>query len=110
MKNQKTLFWAIFVSLLIVNFVLFFIVVGTAMAAGDCVQCEPIPPPQTLYTANNVFSLLGFPLVRLGRFIANTTAMPEGGRTLGGIVLYVLNWWLLAHCASVGIAKGWRKV
>jgi hypothetical protein len=110
MKNQKALCWAIFVSFLIATLVLCFMSVGMGMAASDCVQCAPIPRPHILYTADNLITLLGFPLVPLGRFIANVTSMTEGGRTVGGISLYVLNGWLFAYWASNGFLKVWRKV
>jgi hypothetical protein len=108
MKNQKVLFWVILVCFWTLTVILGLISAGVGMAVGDCVKCAPMPRPQTLYTADHIISLLSFPLVPLGRVIANISSMNEGGRNVGGLVLYVLNGWLLAYLASSAVAKIWR--
>jgi hypothetical protein len=109
MKNQKTLCWVIFLSHMVLSLILCFMSVGIGMGIDDCSQCAPIPRPRILDNIDNFIWLMGFPLVPLGRFIANTTSMPEGGHVVIGIFTYVVNGWLIAYWTSVGIVKGWQK-
>ena len=79
------------------------------MALGDSVGAQRAAWPQILDDIDGLITLLGYPLVPIGKIIAHYAAMAEAMHVIIGITLYVANGWLIAYWMSVGILKGVEK-
>ena len=109
MKYRTPLCWGIFVFHLLFSLALCWLIVGIGMASSDSVGAQSAARPQVLDNVDGLITLLGFPLIPIGKIVAHYAAMPEALNVIIGITLYVANGWVLAYWMSLGVIKGVKK-